>query len=170
MAQGAVRLHLTMVPRDPVTEITKSAPFLEHRSEDFYSVTESGKLRRGKLVELRSEVGNAPLAGLLQQAGTFGSGANPHAAGVVGIGRDLRQPAASQASCNAGHGGRLDLLGGGQFAQRFRATEDEHRERGQARRAFARGDVLLAHTAQQVDGGGVQAVGDHEDVGVAFGM
>src|SRR5260370_5496469 len=112
MAEGGVGLQLSMVPWDPVNEITKSGAFLEHRSEDFYGDTESGKLSRGKLVQLSSEVGNAPLAGLLQQAGTFGSGANPHAAGVVGIGRDLRQPAASQAGCDAGHGGRLDLLGG----------------------------------------------------------
>ena len=90
----------------------------------------------------------------------LGGGANLHAAGVVGVGGNGDQAAAGQASDDAAHGWRLDLLGGGQFAQCFRASEHQHRKRGEPRGAFAGGDILLAHTAQQVDGGGVQAVGD----------
>ncbi len=73
--------------------------------------------------------------------------------------RDFNQAAALQSGDDAAHGGRLDLLGGGEFAERFRAGEDQDRQRGELRGADAGSDILLAHAAQQVDGGGMKAVG-----------
>ena|SRR5208282_3365347 len=105
------------------------------------------------------QVGDAEVASFLQQARAFGCGADAQAAGVVGVGFYFDQTAAGQSGDDAAHGGGLDLLGGGEFAQHFGAAEDQHGERGEARRAFAGGGVLLADSAQQVDGGAVQAVG-----------
>ena len=60
------------------------------------------------------------------------------------------------------HGRRPHLLGAGQVGEPLRTAEHQHRERRQARRADAGLLVLLAHPAQQVDGGRVQRVGDGE--------
>ncbi len=64
---------------------------------------------------------------------------------------------------DAAHGWRLDLLGGGEFAERFRVSdlwtaEDQHGECRQLRGADSGGCILVAHAAQQVDGGGMKAV------------
>ena len=61
---------------------------------------------------------------------------------------------------DAAHRGRLDLFGGGQLSERHGAAKDQNRECGQAGGALAGSGVLLAHTAEQVDGGRVEAVGD----------
>ena len=70
------------------------------------------------------------------------------------------QSAAREAGHHPAHRRRLDLLGGRQFAQRLRTSENQHGKRGQARRTFSGGNVLLAQPAQQMDGGGVQPVGN----------
>lgn len=108
---------------------------------------------------------DAQLASFMEQAGSLGSGPNPHAAGVVRVGGNRNQVAASQPGHNAAHGGWLDLLGGGQFPQSFRSSENQHGERRKAGRPFASGYILLAQTTQQVDGGGMQPVGNRKDVG-----
>ena len=110
------------------------------------------------MVQLGGEIFDAQPASLVQQPFALGSGADVQAAGVVGIGRDLNQLAASQPGDNAAHGGRLDLLGGGEFAERLGAAEDEDRKGREAGRALAGGDVLFTNSAQQVDCSGVQAV------------
>ena len=94
----------------------KSAPFLQHFLQDFHSAAERGEFGGRKFLELRGEVGNAPIARFLQQPRTFGGGANLHAARVVAISGDRDQAAARQAGGDAGHGGRFDLLGGSEFA------------------------------------------------------
>ena len=79
---------------------------------------------------------------------------------VVRIFCDLDQPAALQASNDAAPGGSFDLFGGGEFLQRLRPAKDQHRQRGEASRAFAGGSVLLTHVAEKVNRGRVQAIGD----------
>ena len=49
---------------------------------------------------------------------------------------------------------------GGELAQGSRTGEHEHRQRGEARRADPGFPVRFANAAQQVNGGGVQAVGN----------
>jgi len=62
------------------------------------------------------------------------------------IAGDFNQPAALEPGDDAASCGRFDLLGGGQFAKRFRAGKDEDLEkRGELRGADAGGFVLLAH-------------------------
>jgi len=136
---------------------------LEQPLEDFHSLAEPREFFWGQAVEVRGKVVDAQLASFLQQARAFGGGANVHPAGVMSIGRHADQAAADQAGDDAAHGGWFDLLGGGQFAQRLAAAENQHRKRGKTCRALASGCVLLAHAPQQMDGGGMQAVRDSEN-------
>src|SRR5580704_12828339 len=108
---------------------------------------------------MAGQVGDAEVASFLQQAGAFGRGADAQAAGVVSVRLDFDQTAAGESGNDAAHGGRLDLLGGGEFAERFRVAENQNRQRGETRGTLAGGGVLLADAAQQVNGGAVQAVG-----------
>ena len=141
-------------------------PAVEQPFQDFHSLCDLGEFFGCELVKMGSELGDAKLAAFLQQTYAFGGGADAHAAGVVGIGRDGDQAAAIQSGHDAAHGGRLDLFGGGEFAERFWSAENQHRKRGEPRRALAGGDVLLAHAAQQVDRRGMQPVGDGQNVGM----
>jgi len=50
------------------------------------------------------------------------------------------------------------------------AAKNQDGERGKTRRAFARSGVLFAHAAQQVDGGGVQAIATAKVSGAAAGF
>lgn len=112
------------------------------------------------------KVGDAALAGLLQQARAFRSGADVKAARVGWVGKDFDQATALESGNNAAHGGRLDLLGCREFAQSLGTSKHQHGKGRQARRTFAGGGITLAYAAQQVDGGGVQAVGEIKDLGV----
>lgn len=63
------------------------------------------------------------------------------------------------------HGGRTNLLGGGEVAQGDGACEDDDGESGQARSIEAAAFVLSAEFSQQVDGRGVELVGNILRVG-----
>ena len=102
---------------------------------------------------------DAPVACLVQQARAVCARTDLQAAGVSGVRGDFDQAAAGQAGYDAAHGGRFYLLGGGEFSESSRAAEHQNGKRGETRGAFAGGGILLAHAAQQVDGGGVQVVG-----------
>ncbi len=106
------------------------------------------------------KIRDAPLASLLKKEPALGGRANLHPPCVLRIFGDDDQPAAREAGHHTAHRGRLDLLGGREFAERLRTSENEHGERGKTRRTFPGGDVLLAQPAQQVDRGGVQPVGN----------
>ncbi len=80
----------------------------------------------------------------------------------MGIGSDLNQAAAFESGDDAAHGGRFDLLGGGEFAKRFGAGKDENREGRKLSRADSGGCVLQANAAEQMDGGGMEAIGGRE--------
>jgi hypothetical protein len=58
------------------------------------------------------------------------------------------------------HGGRADLLGGGEVAERDGACEDDDGEGGETGSIEAGALVLFAQLPQQVDGGGVKLAGD----------
>ncbi len=62
------------------------------------------------------------------------------------------------------------MFGRGEFAQSFGTAENKHGERREAGRPFAGGGILLAHATQQVDGGGMQPVGDRKHIGVWRGF
>ena len=155
--------HVPMVLDKMVTASMKLAPFLEQPAEDFHSIAQLGKLFRREAFELRGEVGDAHLASILQQTRAFRCGGDAHTAGILGIFSDLDQAAALEASDDTAHSGRLDLFCGGEFLQRLRSAENQHGQGGKTRRALTGGDVLLAHAAQQVNGGGVQAIGNREN-------
>ena len=122
---------------------------------------------RGRQVrDLGGECGDAATAGFVQEAGSERSGMDPDAACVGGVGGDFDQLAAFESSDDAAHGGRLDLFGGGELSECHGPGEDQNREGGQAGGALAGSSVLFAHTAEQVDGGRVEAVGDDVRRGV----
>jgi hypothetical protein len=140
-------------------------PAFEQAAKDFDGVAEGVEFARRETVEMVCEIRDADFTSFLQQARAFGRSADAHATGVVRVGADFDESAARQPGDDAAHGRRLHLLGGGQLAKCFRASENEHRERGKPRRAFAGRDVLLAQAAQKMNGRGVQAIGDGENVG-----
>jgi len=97
---------------------------------------------------------------LLQEFFSPGGCRNPNPACILRVGFDFSQPGALESGDNPAHGWRLNLLGGGQLAESHGSAEYQNREGGKARRALTGENILLAGMAQQMDGGGVQAVGD----------
>ena len=148
----------------------KSAPAFEQPFKDFHSPAKGREFLGSKRIEMGGEIGDTHLASFLQQAIAFGSGANVHAARIAGIHGDFNQAAADQAGHDTAHGRRLDLLGGGQLAQSLGTPENQHGERREACRTFTGGDILFADAAEQVDGGGVQAVSNREKLGMGRGL
>ncbi len=107
---------------------------------------------------MRGEVSDTALASLSKNSAPLVRGPDLHPARIVGIKGNLDQFVAGKSGNHAAHGGRLYLLGGREFAQRLRSAEDENRKRREPRRTFPRGDVLLSHSTQEMDCGGVQTV------------
>ena len=114
------------------------------------------------------QVCDAQLSPFLKQASAFGGSPNTFAPRVPAVSGDFDQAAARQPGHDPAHGRRLDLLRGGQFPQGFGTTENQHRQRRQASRPFAGCDVLLAQTTQQVNGSGMQPIGNGEDISLGF--
>ena len=126
------------------------------------------KFVRAEVIEACREGCNAAAARLLEQARALGRGTDVRAAGVPGVAGNGDETVALESGDDAAHGGRLDLLGGGQLAQRFGPGEDQHRERRQLRWTHAAGRVVPANAAQEVNGSGVQPVGDGEDASMGL--
>ena len=99
------------------------------------------------------------LAALPHQADTFGGRFEAHAAAVYG-GVAADQSRTLEAGDDAAHGGWADLLGIGKFAKRSGATEDQDGESGELGRTDAAFAVADAKPPEQVNGGGVELVGD----------
>jgi len=99
------------------------------------------------------------LAALPHQADTFGGRFEAHAAAVFG-GVAADQSRALEAGDDAAHGGWADLLGIGKFAKRSGATEDQDGESGELGGTDAAFAVADAKPPEQVNGGGVEFVGD----------
>ncbi len=134
-------------------------PVVEQLFEDIGGGTELGQFACGQAAEMGRKIFDTALPCLPKQALAFSSGTNRHAACVAWIVGDFNQAAAPQSGDNAAHGGRLDLLGGGEFPELLGAGKDKNGKSGELRRSYARGRILLANAAQQVDGGGMKAVG-----------
>jgi hypothetical protein len=70
------------------------------------------------------------------------------------------QSRALEAGDDAAHGGWADLLGIGKFAKRSSATEDQNGQSGELGRTDAAFAVADAKPPEQVNGGGVELIGD----------
>lgn len=123
---------------------------------------EGPEVARGQGGEVAGEGGHPPGAALLEEEPPAGRGPHPLHAAVPGVREALDEPVGLEALDQPGDGGGADLLGLGQLAEGERAGEDDHRQRREPGRREARGGVLLTQAAQQVDGRGVEAVGDLE--------
>ena len=100
-------------------------------------------------------------AGGLHQLYTFRCGLKANAAGIFGS-VTPNQAGTLEARDDAAHCGWTDLLGFGERAQGSRASEDEYGKGGELSGADAAGEVANAKAAQEMDGSGVQLVGDGE--------
>jgi hypothetical protein len=143
----------------------KSVPTAQEVFQNVGGGAELGKFAAGEGIEMGCEVLDAALAALLEKARALRGGADVYPARVAGIASDIDQVTAFESGDDAGHGRRFDLLGGGELAERFGAGKDQNGESGQLCRAHTGSHVLQAHTAQQVDGGRMKAVGGGEGRG-----
>ena len=122
-----------------------------------------GERRSLRLVQRRDLGGerrHAALPALVEQTRAFCSGVQPHDPAVIRIVLAPDEPVALHPDDQAGRRRRADLFGGGELAERDRSAEDHDGQRRGARRRQAHGVVLPPQAAEQVDRGGVQAVGD----------
>jgi len=117
---------------------------------------------------------HAALSAFLQDFGALGGGFEAEAAFVVGRGA-ADQAGADEAGDDAAHGGRANLLGFGEFAERTRPSKNQDGKRGELCWADPADRVAGSDAAEQVDGGGMEQVGDLDGIGegeyflVAFG-
>ena len=159
-----------MVPRPRLPSAKKLVPFGESRllriSTAFCNL---GDLISGQALEVEGEVVDAQLASLSAAGACLWQSRECACGGRRRIALDLDQAAACESGDDPAHGRRFDLLGGGQFTQCFRASEDQDGKRGEARRAFSGGNILLAQAAQKMDGGRVQPVGDGDEIRIGSG-
>jgi hypothetical protein len=133
-------------------------PVAQQSFQDAGNGIELGQLACGQAPEMLREVLDAALPSLLKKEHTLGGSADVHTACVAGIASDFYKVTALKSGDHATHGGRFDLLSGGEFTESFGTSEDQDREGGQLSWAHSRGSVLLAQPAQQVDCGGMKAV------------
>jgi hypothetical protein len=134
-------------------------PTVQQPFQNVEGCAELGKITAIQRIEMGCEVLDTPLASLLKKARAFGRGADRHAARIVWISGSFDEAAALEPSGDAAHRGGLDLFGGGEFSESFRTSKDQNRERGKLGRTDARGRILFAYAAEQVDGGGMKTVG-----------
>jgi len=107
----------------------------------------------------------APLAAFPHQADALRGRFEADAATVFG-GVPADELGALEAGDDAAHGWRADLFGIGKFAKRFRSAENEDGKCGELRGADAAFAVANAKAAQQVNGSGVELVGEFDRCGV----
>ena len=101
----------------------------------------------------------AAFARFPHEADAFRRSFEADAAAVFG-GVAADQPGALEAGDDAAHGWRSDLFGVGELTERSGTAEDEDGERGKLGGADAGFAVADTKAAQQMDGGGVELVGD----------
>ena len=100
----------------------------------------------------------------MQQLRAFRRRMQPHHAAIVVIVFAADETVALHAEDQSRDGRRTDLLGPGERSDRGRPAEDQDRQGRGARRRQAHRIVLPAEAPEQVDGGGMEAVGDGIDV------
>jgi len=148
--------------RGGLESVARLAPIFKQTLQNFGGFTQVRDFLPGELRDLRGEIFDAELASFMEEARALRRGANVQAAGVARVRGNFGQAAAGKAGNDAAHGGGLDLFGGGEFFQCFRSAENQNRKSGELCGANAGGHILFAHPAQQMDGSGVEAVGDGE--------
>ena len=111
-----------------------------------------------QLGQIARKEGDAAPAPLSQDAVSFGRRANPDHSCIGRIPLAFDEPVALHADNQASHCRRAYLLGAGQLTDRLGATENDNRERREARRRHSARVILLAQPAQQVDSGRMHAV------------
>ena len=102
---------------------------------------------------------DAALPAFPHQTDSFGSRFEADAAAVFG-GVAADKAGMLEAGDDAAHCGWTYLLGAGELAERFGSAENEDGKRGELRGADATFAVTHAQPAEQVNGRGVQLVGD----------
>jgi len=101
-------------------------PVAEKAAENLDCIAECSKFVRPKLVQMRGEISDAPLASFLKDRFAFASRADMHASGIARIGGDFDQVIAGESGDHSAHRRRLDLFGRGQFAESLWSAENEH--------------------------------------------
>lgn len=113
----------------------------------------------GKPVDCFGEKLHAAFARFPHQADAFGRSFEAHAAAVF-RGMPTDESGALEAGDDATHGGWPDLLSVGELAERLWSAEDEDGESGKLGGADVGFAVADAKAAQQMNGGGMELVGD----------
>jgi hypothetical protein len=108
---------------------------------------------------------HAAIARFPHQANPFGRSFEADAAAVFG-GVPAYEASALESGDDAAHGGRADLLGISELAERFGSAEDENGEGGKLGGADASFAIADAKAAEEVDGGGMELVGDFNGCGI----
>src|SRR2546425_2482180 len=123
-----------------------------------------GAFDRRKVVRL--EVAEKPLdrvdahgAPARKRAQSLGRRVDAYDSRVVAVGDLARDTGSLHVAYEPAHGRRTHLLGGGELAERFSAAHQD-RERRKLGRRDAGERVRPPRTPQQVDRGGVEAIGD----------
>jgi hypothetical protein len=116
-------------------------------------------LVRRQALEQRGEVRDAPLAASLHHAAPTRRSAQAVNATVIRVALAAYKPGLLQRLHDPRHRRRPHLFGCGELAQRPRAAEGEHRQRGELRGRHAGRRILAPDVPQRVDGSGVKAVG-----------
>jgi hypothetical protein len=110
--------------------------------------------------ERRDERGDAALPAIVQHLGSAGSRAHAHDAPVGRVGLALDEALRLELDDQLGDGRGPHLLGARELAQGERAAEDDHGEGGELRGGEAGGIVLAAEASEEMDGGGMEAIGE----------
>ncbi len=141
-------------------------------SQSFHQGGSAGKqatVGQRKFSQRPGQNGDPATAAALEESHSPGGGADESRAAVAGVGAAAGEPFAFQSGDDAGHGRGFDLLGGGQPLKREGAGKDEDGEGGKLRGADAGADIFLADAAEDVDGGGVEAIRHGVRAGAGFG-
>ena len=134
--------------------------FLEHTLHDGGRRAERPQLISRDVLEQTARAPRHAARGPVRALGGPSASAHANGASVLLVHFTDDKAVALQPAHESADGRRRDLLRPREGADRRRPAEDEHRQRRQSRRAQPTRLVHLADPPQQVNGSGVQAVGD----------
>jgi hypothetical protein len=125
---------------------------LDDALEDFSGFAQRVAVGGVERDDLGGQSADAAFAAFEQQR-LSGSGSGEHGtARVAGVGGAVDQAEFFEGLHDAGHRGGPNLFCGSQIFEGDRAGKDDHRQRGEARRAQTAVRVFAAQLAQKVDG------------------
>ena len=119
--------------------------------------------------ERSDERGDAPLATVEQELRSARGGAHARDAPVVGVDDAIDQPFRLENHDQLGNRGWTHLLGPGEITESDRTAEDDDGEGGELRGGETGGVVLAAEAPEEVEGGGVEAVGEVDSIAARVG-